>query len=203
MDTLKEFSEITVPDPRSGMFAAFDSEKGEFRRREIEDHYGMISKIALHKGVPEKVREHFETTKNLLLYSWFVYRFIPVAEFHAASTLEFALKLKTGGKIKGLSKLISHAVDEGWVKNQGFSVWQNRMRMAEEEKKMYEQWSKLSEEEFDFPEKEYDYLEILKKSIPALRNEYAHGSSFLHPGGYEKLEICAEFINQLFEGTDI
>jgi len=46
----------------------------------------------LNDTVPEKIREHFETTKNLLLYSWFVYRFIPVAEFHAATTLEYALK---------------------------------------------------------------------------------------------------------------
>jgi len=85
----------------------------------------------LNDTVPEKIREHFETTKNLLLYSWFVYRFIPVAEFHAATTLEYALKERTDGKIKGLYRLIDHAVSKGWVKNEGFSNWQHRERMRD------------------------------------------------------------------------
>ena len=133
------------------------------------------------------------------MYSWFVFRFIPVAEFHAASTLEFALKHKTEGKIRGLYRLIEHAISQGWVKNEGFSAWRNRKRMNDEQRRIYEELNKMTQKEIEFHDEQYDYLAILKKSIPNIRNEYAHGSSMLHPGGYRKLEICAEFINQLFK----
>jgi len=203
MDTLKELSEVLKPDPRSEMYSIFDQESGALRTKAIEDHYAIVSKFILHDGVPEKIREHFETTKNLLLYSWFVYRFIPVAEFHAATTLEFALKERTGGKIRGLYKLIDHAVSKGWVKNEGFSNWQHRERVREEQESMYRQLSKLTENEIEFHDEPYDYVEKLKETIPYLRNAYAHGSSMLYPGGYGKLEICFEFINQLYENNEI
>lgn len=199
MDKLKKLSEINLPDPRSEMYSIYDEASGEYRSKTIEDHYAIVNTITLHSGVPEKIREHFETTKNLLLYSWFVYRFIPVAEFHAASTLEYALKHKTDGKIRGLYRLIDHAISQGWVKNEGFSVWQNSKRMNDEQKRMYEELSKITQQEIEFHEEPFDYLEKLKESIPYIRNAYAHGSSMLYPGGYGKLKICAEFINQLFE----
>ena len=203
MDTLKELSEVLLPDPRSEMYKILDPETGKLRTKTIEDHYAIVSKIILHDGVPEKIREHFETTKNILLYSWFVFRFIPVAEFHAATTLEYALKHKTEGKIRGLNRLIEHAISEGWVKNKGFNIWQHHERMREEEKKMYDELGVLSEKDAKFYDEPYDYLEKLKESIPSLRNIYAHGSSMIHSGGYAKLEICAEFINQLYEGNEI
>lgn len=199
MDKLKELSEIFAPDKRSEMFVILDKETGKFRTKTIEDHYAIVSRFVLHDGVPEKIRQHFETTKNLLLYSWFVYRFIPIAEFHSATTLEYALKLKSGGKIRGLSSLIVHAISRGWVKNEGFSSWQNRERMREEQKRMDEELNKLAEDEIAFHEEPCDYVGILKETIPNLRNAYAHGSSMLYPGGYGKLEICVEFINQLYD----
>jgi hypothetical protein len=199
MDTLKKLAEITTPDPRSLMSEMSDEKTGRFRPKTIEDHYAVVNKIILHEGVPEKIREHFETTKNLLLYSWFVYRFMPVADFHAAVTLEYALKTKAEGKVRGLYNLIDHAIKNNWVRNEGFSVWRNKKRMVEEQKRIYEELSKLTEHEVSFHEEPYDYLDVLKKAIPHIRNAYGHGESMLYPGVYGKLDICAEFINQLFD----
>lgn len=203
MDKLKDLDEILEPDERSSMFGIYFDEQGNTREKTIDDHHAIVSRFVLHDGVPEKIRQHFETTKNLLLYSWFVYRFIPVAEFHAASTLEYALKIKTEGKMRGLYRLIDHAISKGWVKNEGFRAWNERERMREEEKRLREEFGKLTEAEAQFHDEPYDFVEKLKETLPYLRNAYAHGSNMLHPGGYGKLEVCAEFINQLFEENEI
>ena len=42
------------------------------------------------------------------------------------------------------------------------------------------------------------YCKILAQSMSYLRNELAHGSEMLHPGGLGTLAICADLINQLF-----
>ena len=199
MDKLKNLEEVLKPDVRSTMFGIFYDVNGKPREKRIEDHYAIVSNILLHDSVPEEIQQHFETTKNLLLYSWFVYRFIPVAEFHAASTLEYALKIKTDGKVRGLYRLIDHAISKGWVKNEGFKAWDERERLHDEERRFREELANLIEAEVVFHEEPYDYVEKLKETLPDLRNAYAHGSNMLYPGGYGKLEVCAEFINQLFE----
>ena len=108
MEQFKKLKEIFEPDPRSELFQIFDEELGDFREKEISDLHENLEQIELKDSVPEAIRNHFITSKHLVLYSWFVYRFIPVAEFHTIASLEFALKLKTGKKKWGLktAKLI-------------------------------------------------------------------------------------------------
>ncbi len=202
MDTLRALSEVTVPDPRSEGFAVLEPEVDGYRPKTIEDHYASISRVTLHAAVPEEVRQHFETTRNLLLYSWFVYRFIPVAEFHAACTLEYALKIKTDGGIKGLYRLIEHAIEMGWVSERGFSGWHHRERTRATLEDLSEMMSGVGEQRVRFHDEPYDFLKKLQESIPEMRNEYAHGSSMAHSGGYAKLEVCAEFVNQLFDEAE-
>jgi hypothetical protein len=89
--------------------------------------------------VPAPIREHFNTGKNLLLYAWFVYRFIPVAELHAYSTVEMALRerAKLEGRPERLdrkgravpwkfSELLQMAVKERWIVDDGFTVVRRR-----------------------------------------------------------------------------
>jgi len=135
MDAFRGLKDLFKPDVRHEAFVIFDEKIGKHRRKTLEDHHAYISDINLHPGVPEDMRIHFETTKNLLLYSWHVYRFIPIAEFHAAASLEFALKEKTDGKIRGLKKLIEHAISQGWVKNEGFTNWHQKMEIKKKKEK--------------------------------------------------------------------
>src|SRR4051812_43482451 len=95
-----EFLRSTVhalePDPRSTSFVRFDSALGKMRPLQLEDHYRAVCELLLHRGVPRDVGIHFETAKNLYLYAWFVYRFFAVAEHHALTGLEFALRERFG-----------------------------------------------------------------------------------------------------------
>ena len=43
-----------------------------------------------------------------------------------------------------------------------------------------------------------EYCDVLVRMIPQLRNDLAHGSSFLWEKGASHVRICAELINQLF-----
>jgi hypothetical protein len=199
-DSFRKLCDLTKPDPRSEMWLVADPDTGQFRSKKIEDLHSQIENLVLHEGVPEEVRTHFDTTKNLFLYSWFVWRFRAVAELHACATLELALRIKNGGIKNGLKKLIEEAIENGWVKNEGFSIWQNAKQRYEEHTMIMKSVctqsgleSNRTDEEFS-----YDYVENLGKGLTYLRNKYAHGSNMLGPGTYVDLLIISEFINQLF-----
>ena len=82
VDTIKLFDQVCEPDPRQKAIVVLDLDTREIRDRTLNDHYSSIDKISLDSTVPEEIRKQFDVARNLLLYSWFVYRFIPVAELH-------------------------------------------------------------------------------------------------------------------------
>ena len=166
------------------------------RKLELKDVYEIAANIRLHDGVPEVIRDHFSTARNLLLYSWFYYPFNVTAEFLAFVTLEFALKerfdLKNGyGKRKEASfkRLVEKAVKEGLVRDVGFSHIRNQSESPNDH----------SGYEIGISSRPVkSYVETLVESLPFLRNELAHGRSMLHMDGAFSVRLCAEFINQLF-----
>jgi hypothetical protein len=91
-------------------------------------------------------------------------------------SVEFALKEKSGKKASFRS-LIKLAVDNGWIKDEGFTIARCQKRPQEN-----------------------SYVETLVEVMPKLRNDLAHGSNMLHNNCMSSLRICAEFINQLYEG---
>ena len=197
MEKYKELHEILEADPRSHMFHIFDEAMGDFRERDISDIHSRLDQIELNEGVPEAIRDHFLTSKHLVLYSWFVYRFIPIAEFHAIASLEFALKIKTGKSRWGLKRLLQHAVKEGWVRDNDFRIHREKIESRKEHAERLKVMLNI-EMQPGVP-KEGEYTSILVESLPYLRNVYAHGSNTIAPQGYLTLIICAEFINKLFK----
>ncbi len=186
-----------LPDTRQKYFKIFDTELGDLREKELSDIHQKLSEIELIKDVPDKIKNHFITSKHLSLYSWFVYRFIPVAEFHAITSLEYALKVKTGKPKWGLKKLLSYAVENQWVVDDDFKIHQ---RIKEKNKHRAQIWNdvgiNLSVIEPELIEGEY--TSILIDSMPYIRNEYAHGSNTIAPQGFLTLTICADFINAIY-----
>lgn len=85
-ETLRSPEKISLPDPRMGA--------GAHALNRLVGHHDAMSILPLGATVPEDVRVHFETAKNLFLYSWCVYRFYMVAEQYVLTTLEFALRSK-------------------------------------------------------------------------------------------------------------
>lgn len=192
-DTLKMFDKVLEADSRWGAFVLRNRETGEIRRLTLSDRHSDIEAITLVSAVPKAIREHFDTARNLLLYSWFVYRFIPVAELHAFSSVEYALRIKSGKPNSMLKELFKLAIEKKWIKDSGFRYY----KVTEEESR--EDESAATNPDINNAQ---EYCNILLDSFPYLRNKLAHGSSMLHPGGLTTLAICADLINQLFESEN-
>ena len=187
----------------------------------VEYQYSAVADICLHIGVPEDIRVQFETTKNLYLYAWFVYRFYPVAEHHTYACLELALRerfepemLAAGEKKRefgpGLKRLLSYAAKKGYLKNENFSVCRHQTEIRAQMRTEDEIWKEaqrngLSEITFDEAQyeikdvdRDHEYLEIIIKSLPWLRNHYAHGSKSLHSQVLDTIRLVSEIINHIF-----
>ncbi|MDP2142654.1 MAG: hypothetical protein Q8J80_00840 [Gallionella sp.] len=188
----------------------------------MEDQYETIACFMLNKNVPVDVATHFETARNLYLYAWFVYRFYPVAEQQALSCLEFALRERfpdyVASEMKnhkrgfepGLRKLLGHAIKEGFVKNENFSVrehWARKRAVSRYEHQKSEEMRKAGVDSWEIDESEAvvtqedldcDWLQIFLEAIPSIRNDYAHGSRTLNNNVCHSFELVSEIINQLY-----
>jgi hypothetical protein len=67
------------------------SSEGESALSQSARH-ASVAAFELEASVPEDIRIHFDTARNLYLYAWFVYRFHVVAEQHVLGSLEMALR---------------------------------------------------------------------------------------------------------------
>jgi hypothetical protein len=220
LEGLRPAEYVCEPDPRSTMLVRIDRTNGTSRPIELADHYEQISTYALHAGVPQEIVLQFETARNVYLYAWFVYRFYPVAEHQCLACLELALRerlkeeIRTG-KIKGkrpaLRLLLQYAVDNGLVRNEGFSAWQNRGEIRSRARVEMEKFREASEKnltEWTIDESDiqitaedldWDYVKMLPDLLPMLRNDYAHGSTDLHNWSLRSFQIVSEIINQLWQ----
>jgi hypothetical protein len=199
-DSFRDLADINKPDSGWEALPVFDPQTGNCRPITVEDIHQRLCKLELNKNVPQQVRTHFDTTRNLLLYSWFVRAFIPVADWHACACLELAMKTKTGGKIRYLPNLIRYAIDQGWIKNEAFSRWRAGKDVFEDNL----QWQRQLYEDLGIPFDPpnggafgWDYVSVLLEFLRSVRNEYAHGSTAFY-GGAVSLNVVVEFINQLF-----
>lgn len=224
-ETLRSLENVSSPDPRMNAWARLDYASGMMRSIELRDLHEAISALTLNPNVPTEIVIQFETAKNLYLYSWFVYRFFPIAEKQALACLEFALREKFTPELEaaenskkprkpGLKFLLKYARDKGHLRNEYFSTWQHRAEQNSRERYRQEQLQKMIDQKLDeiecddsdvevLPEDyTWDYLSDLVKSLPELRNIHAHGSSMLHMHSLSTMKIVSEAINQLYPIVD-
>lgn len=215
-DYLRTPELVCKPDRRSSTTAFLTN-----KPLTIEHQHSAVTDISLHKGVPEDIRVQFETTKNIYLYAWFVYRFYSVAKQHAYACLELALcerfeeELFAAGEKKrefgpGLNKLLTHAARSGCLKNEHFSVWRHHTEMRAKHRTEAEIWEEakrigLSEIIYDETQfvikdvdRDHEYLGLIIKSMPWTRNHYAHGSTSLDNQALGTIRLVAEIINQIY-----
>src|SRR5437016_2006421 len=120
---LRTLEDVFVQDRRQKYFSVVNMRTGESRKKTLDDHYAKVSVFALRESVPDNIRIHFETAKNLLLYSWFVYNFISVAEMQAYASAEYALRERIGtaaGEKPGLKRLLKYAVEHNVIEDSKF-----------------------------------------------------------------------------------
>lgn len=211
-DPLKALDRITQPDPR------YNGSAGT-----IELLHANLAGTCLHGGVPKHVRQLFETAKNLSLYSWFVYRFHPIAQLFGYASLERALKERVAAERgvepdsvrQTLRPLMDLAASKGWLKSEGFEVVRRAAHVQLQDEQMFRmiQSGQIGEEPVETPDieaadilsraAELDYVVRIAESMPYIRNHIAHGGPALHGGSAVTLNVIAEAINQLFEAPAI
>jgi hypothetical protein len=187
----------------------------------LEQRIDYIAHFVLGDQVPEDVRIHFETGKNLFVYAWYVYRFHTVAEQHILATLEMAARSRFEAQSqiptpRGLSALLSGAGAAGWIVNDRFNA---RHRWATERAQRRHDYAEMErmdregilESIVDYsgvlPDEEdltYDWLGHFVATLPKVRNMHAHGSDDLKPAVGRTFEFVVELINQLFpDGSSV
>lgn len=218
---LRPLEFVDTPDPRHSSFARIDLNNGGFRPVELKDFHADISKFVLNETVPQAIKVQFETAKNLYLYAWFIYRFFPVSELYSFTTLEFALRTRYASEIPKsyyprapeptLKPLLRYSIEQGHIRNEGFERWHEitwqRAKARHDTEAMNEMLEKgLTEMVIDDSDieikdidKNWNYINILKKSLPKIRNNYAHGGSTLHHQVLGSFQIVSEIINQIYE----
>lgn len=168
----------------------------------FEEFYHRVAEISLLDTAPQNIHLHFNTAKNLMLYSWFVSRFHHVSELHAFSTIELAIRTKiemvtnNKCKIRNLKNLLEHAIRQKWIIDDGFPKMVEKKMRLKEYQEMLESVgiNSTKEEEIDIQK----YSKTLINYFPTLRNLFAHGSNSILPSYLDLLDTCRYLINQLF-----
>lgn len=79
------------------------------------EYHAWIAEIDFPSAAPDDVRSVFGRSLNVMLYSWFNYELMPLAELQAFAALEMALRQKLG--VKGtLWPLTERAIKQGLIR---------------------------------------------------------------------------------------
>jgi hypothetical protein len=202
-DAFRAQDRVLLPDERWTPIVNLDLATGKTSPRALETEHSRIAELTLDDCVARDVRVHFETARNLLLYSWFVYRFVQVAELHALGTLEMALRLRldyTGDHSPGLARMLKEAFKKGLFRDEGF---RHVERMKKTKPVPYPEDSVHLGGVVLPPSPVSGYAKMLCWSLPMHRNDLAHGSVTLNPwSSYLTLETCCDLINDVFRTED-
>lgn len=215
-DALRTPASSLLPDERMSAFTIID--QWQLRTITQADHHGAISRFEVGPAVPVAVRIHFETARNLYLYAWFVYRFYPVAEQHALTSLEFALRERlilgylseSRAERVGLSDLLKRARNNGLISNdalRGRQRW--AMEMARKRHSLLQLSVMIasgcdtlsSDDSHIEPTAEdlsHNWIDDFIERLPNIRNDYSHGSQTLRHTVLHTFEVASDLINQLF-----
>jgi len=196
MDSLKQLAAICEPDVRQTNWVRLSVVDGSMRPLMLEDHYTSIEQIVLSHDVPEDIRQHMETAKNLALYSWYVYRFTPVAELHAYSAFEWALRIRLNVNDEhspSFSSMLGNAIRKGLLRTSDFQ------QFAEPDPFPIVTGNSLIDANLPPTIHSHpDFMRVFQKAIVKLRNVLAHGSLSLWPSGVMTLSVIATAIDALF-----
>jgi hypothetical protein len=173
---MKSREVILESDPRFGNMVGGVDANGAVRLMNIGDLYDLMEEIQIGPAIPRDIAEQFDKARHAFIYSWFAYDLVSLAEQQGYQTLELALREK-------LSPAERTKAD---AKRWGLDAL---LKHA-----IAQRW--LIRSEFLTADGQTCVLDFL----PRLRNELAHGSRNLFPGGsIEMLHLCAEILNKLFE----
>lgn len=206
-DRLKPLDKLMEPAGINTAIARAYLAKGTVKQKTLADHYGDISATRLPPMVPEDIRSHFDIARNLLLYSWFVWEFRPVAQLYAFASLELALRTRVHladaideRDRPGLHSLLSLALERGWLDVTALSEYK---LIDANQRAAFERWAAVSEDQQTAlnwaPQVDpREYAAELARYMPFVRNDLAHGTAWTPGNPIGTLMTCRELIIQLF-----
>jgi hypothetical protein len=210
-DTLKSLAQLNVPDAVQAAFSRYDQFTGSLRPKSIEDHHSDARELALPDHVPQDIRRHFDTARNLFLYSWFVWAFAWVAQLYGYVSLEMALRLRALNENRidesaspGLARLIKLAISEGWILVEELPqhVETDPDERAALEKTL-ENYTLADLARMWIPQLDpLSYIKDLAEAIPFFRNELAHGTTHISGDSFSTLLLCRDMISKLFPPSE-
>lgn len=204
-----------VSDPLKPLDQIFKKDRDFSGGATIEEHHKRLAAIFLHEGVPEEVRQIFETAKNISLYSHFAYRLHQPAELMGYAALEKAMRLRADTDAPDLMakrrvdwwEIIARAAEDGWFRQEELSGPRAVAVHRARQRKFFDSLLE-GDEAIKLPEPtEAEILTELKSmggingklnAARELRNFLAHGSVGVSPSSVGTLALTAELINQLF-----
>lgn len=173
----------------------------------LEDLYQSVGALELPDHVPETVRSAFAVARMLKVYGWYYWPFHTLAQFHVLLALDMALAIRIakedavdthGWKSPSLGDALERAISERWITDDGITYVQ---RIREQVRRDQEAWGAWTDETLPDPWEESDqrYCRILERTLPFLRNTFAHPKHYWHgmPRTLE-FENVHDLICQLF-----
>lgn len=121
---MKPFDKIFTPDeaslnPAIGAFLGWPNGQWDvYEQAMLDNQHREIAAIACSESVPAHIRQNVELSKNLLLYSFFVYEFATAATHYAAVALEASLRRALGKTEEcrdNLDMMLEEAVERGML----------------------------------------------------------------------------------------
>jgi hypothetical protein len=209
---LRPLNALFVQDPLWESVSQIDKGTGKLRLKSIEDHYSTIEPLFLSKAVPVETLILWNTARNLYVYSWFIWRFMPVAELYGYAALENALRQRCAkedsfpqAKNKKrpsyqLAPLLKHAFNKGWIDVESLESYKymQEARTRSLKRAMKFMGDEKSAEAWVADLDPTKYRKQLEISLPFTRNEIAHGSSPLSPTVDSSLILCHDLIQHLY-----
>jgi hypothetical protein len=210
-DDLRPLQALCIPDPRQEVFTEIDKSTGSPRPKTIEDHFSTVEPLSLSIAVPAPTRILWNTARNLYVYSWFVWRFEPVAELYGYAALENALRErcirensfpKTRNKkpVYNLASLLKHALSENWINVESLDTYKymQEARARSLKRALKIMGDETSAEAWVSALNPTIYRDQMESSLPFTRNQIAHGMNTLSPTVHSSLVQCHDLIQHLF-----
>ena len=176
METLKRIEDIQKPDERNLMWGSLAT--GE--PVTINDRYVEIASIHVNQTAPEQVRSYFVTIQNVCLYAWFSYDFYALVVFLTFTLIEMALKLRfprKGRDRRTLQPLLREAIKQKLINEKAFTHIKVIRQQQAENLRTRRRFDNITRSSLP----KNDYLAILLKSMPKLRNSFAHPHAIHFP----------------------
>jgi hypothetical protein len=197
------------------------------RPKSLQDQYAEAERLKLSPSVPMKIAAQFNSARELLVFAWFNVRFAQIAERHAYSTVEMALRERLATRHEpqtaasaaaptptpdqtragvrrrprpGLAGLLRMAIEQGLISDDAFRHYH---RLRERQDHYYELLTEVMGHGIWAerpPRSGTGFVESLAKSMPPLRNTLSHGSTSMYPGVCLQMELCCDLINELYAG---